>query len=107
MTPEKTETTKKRITETQDQIVADIGLRIKKLRMDRDMTQQMLADELGLSRAAVTQWESGQATCSFAQALELEVVFNTDVGYILYGRKYGRIQNPSESARSRRELVEA
>ncbi|NTF17825.1 helix-turn-helix transcriptional regulator [Agrobacterium rubi] len=97
---------KLRITDTQDQLVADIGMRIKKMRMDRQMTQQMLADELGLSRAAVTQWESGQATCSFAQALELEVVFGTDVGYILYGRRYGKIQNPSDAARSRREVIE-
>jgi Predicted transcriptional regulators len=79
---------KSRITSTQDRLVAEIGQRIKKLRTGRDMTQQMLADELGLSRAAVTQWESGQATCSFAQALELEAIFGTDVGYILFGRRY-------------------
>lgn len=101
------EATKSRITATQDQLVAEIGQRIKKLRIDREMTQQMLADELGLSRAAVTQWESGQATCSFAQALELEMVFSTDVGYILYGRRYGKVQNPAEAARSRREAAAA
>jgi transcriptional regulator with XRE-family HTH domain len=91
------ETIKSRITKAQDSLVVDIGLRIKKLRMDHDLTQQGLADALGLSRAAVTQWENGQATCNFAQALELETIFGTDVGYILYGRHYQRLAQTSET----------
>jgi transcriptional regulator with XRE-family HTH domain len=101
------ETIKSRITDTQDSLVVEIGLRIKKLRTDSDLTQQGLADILGLSRAAVTQWENGQATCSFAQALELESIFNVDVGFILFGREYGKLRNPAEAARSRREAIAA
>lgn len=91
------ETIKSRITEAQDSLVVEIGLRIKKLRIDHELTQQGLADALGLSRAAVTQWENGQATCSFAQALELEAIFNTDVGYILFGRRYRRLAQATDT----------
>lgn len=88
------DTTKKSIILKQDSLVKDIGKRIKELRMGRAMTQQQLADLLGLSRAAVTQWESGQATCNYAQALELEAIFDADVGFILFGRKYRRLADP-------------
>jgi Predicted transcriptional regulators len=91
------ETIKSRITKNQDSLVVEIGMRIKKLRTENNLTQQGLADILGLSRAAVTQWESGQATCNFAQALELEAIFNVDVGYILFGRGSGETRTSSES----------
>lgn len=38
-----------------------IGDRIKRLRLIKGMTQQEIADIAGVSRAAVTQWESGVA----------------------------------------------
>jgi transcriptional regulator with XRE-family HTH domain len=85
------ETIKSRITVKQDSLVSEIGQRIKKLRTLKGLTQQQLADLLGLSRAAVTQWESGQATCNYAQAAELETIFDTDVGFILFGRRYRRL----------------
>lgn len=37
-----------------------IGDRIRKARKDKGLTQKQLADQVGVSRAAVTQWESGE-----------------------------------------------
>ena len=36
-----------------------LGDRIRILRCGRDLTQQALADELGVSRSAVAMWEKG------------------------------------------------
>ena len=67
-------------------LAVEIGQRIKELRVARGLLQSALADQLGLTRAAITNWENGQATCNYAQALELERILETDVSYILYGR---------------------
>ncbi len=37
----------------------DIGARIKSLRLSHSMTQEQLAQKLGLSAQAVSKWESG------------------------------------------------
>lgn len=37
-----------------------IGARIKRLRLHAKMSQQVVADAVGVSRVAVTKWESGQ-----------------------------------------------
>src|SRR5581483_3037042 len=38
-----------------------IGERIRAARQARGMTQEQLADEVGVSRSAVAQWETGRA----------------------------------------------
>lgn len=74
------------IANLQTDLVAAIGRRIKELRVAKGFSQAKLAHELGLSRAAVTQWETGQATCNYAQALKLEELLDTDVCYLIFGR---------------------
>lgn len=39
--------------------MSTIGNRIKQVRSDEQMSQQMLADRVGVSRATVSQWEIG------------------------------------------------
>ena len=38
----------------------DFGNRIKSLRLSRSMTQEQLAQKLGVSAQAVSKWESGK-----------------------------------------------
>jgi transcriptional regulator with XRE-family HTH domain len=38
----------------------DIGTRIRAARRDRNLTQDELADQVGVSRSAVAQWETGR-----------------------------------------------
>jgi transcriptional regulator with XRE-family HTH domain len=66
-------------------ITQDIGGRIRTARLDRGLTQDQLASEVGVSRSAVAQWETsrtGQVTenlSRIAQALEVSVE------YLMYG----------------------
>jgi len=39
----------------------DIGARIRAARLDRGLTQDELAERVGVSRSAVAQWETGRA----------------------------------------------
>ncbi len=42
-------------------IAAEIGRRIEQMRLERNLTQQQLADAVGLSRVSYGKLESGQA----------------------------------------------
>ena len=46
---------------TDEAIAAEVGRRIEQLRLERNMTQQQLADAVGLSRVSYARLESGQA----------------------------------------------
>lgn len=84
--------TKREIASLQTKLVGDIGQRIKDRRVAKGLSQATLALKLGLSRAAVTQWETGQATCNYAQALKLEELLDTDVCYLIFGRSLQEIE---------------
>jgi ribosome-binding protein aMBF1 (putative translation factor) len=84
---------KARIASSQTGIVQEIGQRIKEFRGAKDMSQAVLAQKLGLTRAAVTQWESGQATCNYAQAIELERILDVDVCFLIFGRSRSALED--------------
>ena len=41
-------------------MIESLGARIKRLRQERELTLQDVADELGLTPAAISHWESGR-----------------------------------------------
>jgi transcriptional regulator with XRE-family HTH domain len=41
-------------------MVESLGARIKRFRLERELTLQVVADELGLTPAAISHWESGR-----------------------------------------------
>lgn len=77
---------KSRLAASQSAVAKDVGQRIKEGRMAKGISQALLAAKLGLTRAAVTQWETGQSTCNYAQALELEKILDIDVCFLIFGR---------------------
>ncbi len=54
----------------------DIGTRIKQLRTERRMSQETLAEALGVSRQAVGKWENGASLPSTANLLALCRLFD-------------------------------
>jgi len=63
--------------------VYDFGLRLKELRERKCMSQTALADRLNLSRAQVSAYECNISYPSVEKLIELAVLFNTSVDYIL------------------------
>lgn len=53
-----------------------IGERIKSLRRSRNLTQQQLADKLGIDQGAVSRWERCHITPSARYRQELEAILN-------------------------------
>lgn len=58
-----------------------IGEKIKKKRLELNMTQDYLADKLAISRQAVSKWEKGLSEPSMENLEKLSEVFGVDLGY--------------------------
>lgn len=67
--------------------VADqLGARIRHLRMELKLTQEEVADAVGVTKAAVSQWESGSCdNIKLNNFRELLIVLNTDWDYLIFG----------------------
>lgn len=62
-----------------------IGTRIRELRKAKGLTLQQLADVFGISRASVSEWESGRSKPDGGRLLKLADVLDTSVEYLLDG----------------------
>lgn len=59
------------------------GERIKELRVAREMTQQDLADRIGVTKSAVSIWELDKQMASIDKLEMLCGIFNVSMDYIL------------------------
>ena len=65
--------------------VAAIGSRIRVMRRDRGITQDEFADQVGVSRSAVAQWETGRAGQVTGNLSRIANILGVSVEYLLYG----------------------
>lgn len=61
----------------------EFGEKLLKLRKDRGMSQEELAEQLNTSRQAISKWENGQGFPEIEKLLVLSNVFNTPIDYLL------------------------
>ncbi|USS45096.1 XRE family transcriptional regulator [Burkholderia glumae] len=64
-----------------------IGLRIRELRRAAGYTLQRVADEFGISRASVSEWESGRSKPDSDKLFGLSLLFGVSIGYLLHGKR--------------------
>ena len=80
---------------------ADIGTRIRAARRDRGLTQDALADQVGVSRSAVAQWETGRTGQVTGNLSRIAGVLEVNVEYLMYGddkRAMGEVRQGDELA---------
>lgn len=63
----------------------NIGDRIHSLRKSKGISQEELADKIGVSRQAVSKWESEQNTPDIEKVILLSDYFETTTDYLLKG----------------------
>ena len=63
-----------------------IGKNIKKLRKERALSQEQLAERLHVTRQAVSSWETGKNQPDIETLESIAAVFDTDILMVLYGR---------------------
>ena len=60
-----------------------IGQRLYQLRKDYEMTQQELADQLGLTKYTISSYETDKSDPSDEIKIQLAQIFNVSVDYLL------------------------
>ena len=59
--------------------------RIRTLRTEKKLSQNKLAQTLGISRQAVSKWENGTAVPDMENLIQLCELFDVDLGYLTTG----------------------
>ena len=67
--------------------LVESGKRIRKLRKQNGLTQEQLADLLGVALNTISRIEVGSRGISIDLAIELAVHFDTTLDYIFRGRE--------------------
>ena len=78
-----------------------IGTRIASLRSQYSYSQEYVADQLGVSRQAVSKWEQNQSSPDTENLIALSQLFNVSVEYLAIG-KIQEIINTSETQKSQK-----
>jgi transcriptional regulator with XRE-family HTH domain len=79
----------------------DIGTRIRTARLQRSLTQEQLADQVGVSRSAVAQWETGRTGQVTGNLSRIAGALGVNVEYLMVGddkRAAGQVQQGDELA---------
>ena len=71
----------------------NIAARIQYLRKTKGMSQEELADQIGVSRQAVSKWESEQSTPDLEKIIIMSNLFEVTTDYILKGIEPASPQN--------------
>lgn len=72
----------------------DFGSKLKKLRKDKHISQSYLAEEIGVSTNAISQYETNKRFPDQSCLVKLCVFFDVSSDYLL---GLSKIQNPSSS----------
>ena len=75
----------KKTTPEQEIIRRSLGEALKAHRQQSGMTQEYVAEALGVSRQAVSKWETGSAEPSTSNLLALAKLYGVDPGDLLKG----------------------
>ena len=70
---------------------------IKSRRMQLKMSQEYVADQLGISRQAVAKWESGQSRPTSSNLTELAALFEMDVSELVDPQKWAEDKKEAET----------
>ena len=64
-------------------IMVDFGLKLKELRKQSGMTQQQLADKLGITKSVVSYYELSERTPSPEVLKDIALIFRVSTDYLL------------------------
>lgn len=59
------------------------GLKLKRLRQEKNWSQEKLAEEIGVKRLAINKYESGQTKPSAETLQRISEVFGVSIDYLL------------------------
>lgn len=61
----------------------DLAIRLKRLRLNSDMTQQQVARKLGLTKSVISAYETGTRQPSYDVLINISKLFQVSTDYLL------------------------
>lgn len=82
----------------ENNILLPIGKRISEIRRSHNITQEALADKLGVSPKHISHTECGTSSLSLKNLMEFCTLFDCSLDYIIFGTKNNTVlsQLPEE-----------
>ena len=74
----------------------DISERLQELRKKEGYSQEQVAEMLGLSRQAISKWESGQGKPEIDNIIKLTEIYHVSADYILLGTEKVSVPVPEK-----------
>ena len=74
----------------------DISERLQELRKKEGYSQEQVAEMLGLSRQAISNWESGQGKPEIDNIIKLTEIYHVSADYILLGTEKVAVPVPEK-----------
>lgn len=65
----------------------DLGLRIKELRLERDMRQEELARILSVSKAEISFYENSKRIPPLTKLIKISEIFNISINELILGEQ--------------------
>ncbi len=75
------------------------GTNLKKTRIDKNYTQEQFAEELGVSRQAVSLWESDSGYPEVEKLLDIAEILNVSLDWLFFDRKENEIKTISSDGK--------
>lgn len=82
----------------------DLGKRIYRLRKEKGLSQEQLAEMLNVSRQSISKWELNESNPELANIIELSKIFNVSIDYLLTSTTEEKGHNNSDLAVSNDKL---
>lgn len=80
--------------------------RLKELRKEKKITQEELAQEIGVSKITILRWENGERQIKPEKAQQLADYFGVSVGYLLGYEEAKTLENILKDAEEYLEMTE-
>ena len=61
----------------------DIGTKIKEARVEAQLTQEQVADELGISRQTMSNWENNKTYPDIVSVIKMSDLYKVSLDYIV------------------------
>lgn len=84
----------------------EIGQRLKQARTEREMTQEALAERLGVSRQTISSWENNRSYPDIVSLIALSELYNLSLDGLLKGDKkmVEHLEESTNTVKSRQRL---
>ena len=86
--------------------IYDRGLRLKELRKRRGLSQQEVADRLGVTRSTISAYERNNKSPSLEALEKLAIIYNSSVDYIWGMNKRANIYLDDLTESQQRVIIE-